>query len=802
MNKSMINFAPIILKGCSPEPLISYLKALGIFRVISDQMEPDIRACWKDNSFVLHSRHTANEITDFFLEKYSPTPIVSPWNGGSGFYEGDQDKGIQSIRNSSSDRLEDYRVTINAIFQWQLLPPRDQTVKDIIEWFENKAADAIGKQKDSFLKTVRKIRNALDRSKQYLPEDTLLEMTVEVLKSEKGTLTPVVARTALAGFISATKKARTEIKKSIRKENKDLIIMACRDRLNDRVVEWLDAVAVINNEGKTILSPILGTGGIEGHLEYSTTFMSMVSDLFINPIHGDTKELLSNSLFGTTTSKFKIYSIGQYDPGRAGGFNQGTGVEHKAIPINPWDFVLAMEGCLVWASSLNRRKGISSSRLASIPFTVRAQGIGYGSSSEKDDEKAKAEIWAPLWERPATYREFRKFIGEGRADVGRHQATNTIEFAEAIASLGVDRGVNEFVRYSLIERRGQSNIALPAGRFRVQERKESDLARELKKPLYSLDRFLRSIPAGPPASYSSCRREIDRAIYSLLLNGGTSRVKKLLVTIGRMEKILALRDPNKEPALNQPLTGLSTRWLDAADDGSIELRIAASVASIVGTGGVGPLRSNLIPVDPGSPSKWAATGNQVAWSGSSLCNKLAGVLGKRMLVANQNNCESNPTFGLVSLHPGDVMSLLEGLVDEQEVEDLLFGLTWVRWKRDKILNNIYLRWSTPVQPVCISRAWAILKLIFWPEPIIDPNTRKKIILRPEPGLLPLLRAGRIEEAVSLARHRLFVSGLKPTMSTFNFSFPYPGNRLAASLLIPVRSLQSFSYLVLTKEKTT
>jgi CRISPR-associated protein Csx17 len=173
-----------------------------------------------------------------------------------------------------------------------------------------------------------------------------------------------------------------------------------------------------------------------------------------------------------------------------------------------------------------------------------------------------------------------------------------------------------------------------------------------------------------------------------------------------------------------------------------------------------------------------------------------------MLVANQNNCESNPTFGLVSLHPGDVMSLLEGLVDEQEVEDLLFGLTWVRWQRDKILNNIYLRWSTPVQPVCISRAWAILKLIFWPEPIIDPNTRKKIILRPEPGLLPLLRAGRIEEAVSLARHRLFVSGLKPTMSTFNFSFPYPGNRLAASLLIPVRSLQSFSYLVLTKEKTT
>ncbi len=36
----------IPLKGCTPEPLMNYLKALGIFRLVAEQADPDARVSW------------------------------------------------------------------------------------------------------------------------------------------------------------------------------------------------------------------------------------------------------------------------------------------------------------------------------------------------------------------------------------------------------------------------------------------------------------------------------------------------------------------------------------------------------------------------------------------------------------------------------------------------------------------------------------------------------------------------------------------------------------------------------------
>ena len=41
------------LTGCSPEPLMSYLKALGIFRLVAEQKDKDARAWWQNDSFCL-----------------------------------------------------------------------------------------------------------------------------------------------------------------------------------------------------------------------------------------------------------------------------------------------------------------------------------------------------------------------------------------------------------------------------------------------------------------------------------------------------------------------------------------------------------------------------------------------------------------------------------------------------------------------------------------------------------------------------------------------------------------------------
>ena len=94
------------LRGCSPDPLMSYLKALGVFRLVSEQMDPDLRAWWQNDTFYLHSELDRDALTDFFLNKYRPTPIVSPWNGGSGFYPKDNSKAMETILEVESPRFQ------------------------------------------------------------------------------------------------------------------------------------------------------------------------------------------------------------------------------------------------------------------------------------------------------------------------------------------------------------------------------------------------------------------------------------------------------------------------------------------------------------------------------------------------------------------------------------------------------------------------------------------------------------------------------------------------------------------------
>ena len=76
----------ILLKGCAPEPLIHYLKALGVFRLVAEQLDSQVRGAWRGDVFVLETAKPADELVTFFLGEYRPTPIIAPWNAGSGFH--------------------------------------------------------------------------------------------------------------------------------------------------------------------------------------------------------------------------------------------------------------------------------------------------------------------------------------------------------------------------------------------------------------------------------------------------------------------------------------------------------------------------------------------------------------------------------------------------------------------------------------------------------------------------------------------------------------------------------------------
>lgn len=766
----------VVLEGCTVEPMAGYLKALAVLRLVSEQADSSARGWWRGNTFCLESKSDEAGLVRFFLDEYRPTPIVAPWNGSSGFSEGDPQEGMVAILGSESPRFSEYRRTVREIRSWPEIGSGERTVAELITDVQG-AADQLrpGKARSALLKLISDFElkvSALDRK-------WLLSLTTSQIEQ---------SAKAVYGFV---KKLRTAAKKQHRVGGKDEIVRACRNRLGDTAVDWLDSAVVLRTANKPDHPPILGTGGNEGNLEYTHSFMERASELLLGKKAG-LERLLRNSLFSECSDQLSPAAMGQLDPGRAGGYNQGPGIEKENFPTNDWDFVLAMEGAVGWASGVGRRQGVTSRGALCSPFTVRSRAVGYGSAKEKDEDASRAEVWMPVWVRPCCFEELRTLLREGRVEWSGKPAGNAMEFAEAVASLGTDRGIDSFQRYSMIKRRGDSYLALPLGRVPVRERRDVDLLQELDRLLYRIDSFKRRFKSNVSAQFESRRRQIDSSIYDFVLRGGTERMQNILAALGRMERYFATRDLKLDPKLDSPLSGLSVRWLTAANDGSVDFRIAAAVASIAAAGEVGSLRANLAPVDPKKPWCWVEGSGQTAWRGNSLPERMLTLLKRRLMDAGRLQCESLPLWSPLRVAPEDVAAFLanDG-IDESRIEDLMFGCTLIDTGQiDREAGDSFAHTHSNTNEMIIPRSYALLKHLFHP--------KKQWKIRPEPAILSLLAAGRTREACEIAQRRLRVSGFRPVNSTFPDA--PEGIRLAASLLIPIHSMEGLSRLVLHEQE--
>lgn len=76
------------LDGCAPMPLAHYLKALGVLRLVAEQLDAQARGWWDGERFRLATSANEDELLRFFLQTYAPTPMINPWGARSGFYAG------------------------------------------------------------------------------------------------------------------------------------------------------------------------------------------------------------------------------------------------------------------------------------------------------------------------------------------------------------------------------------------------------------------------------------------------------------------------------------------------------------------------------------------------------------------------------------------------------------------------------------------------------------------------------------------------------------------------------------------
>ena len=697
----------ILLQGCTPEPLASYLKALGILRLIVEQKQDrKAKGYWQNDTFILTTSLSQDDLEKFFLYQYEPTPLVAPWNGSTGFYPKDNKKTIEAIKSAEAPRLQVYRTTV----------------------------EIAQRQVDDLKLTVQ-------------PKE---------------------------------------------KEEKRRLLERLRNKLPDEAVKWLDTCALVTSEDLKF-PPLTGTGGNDGNFEFSRTFIQQLQNL----IDFQTGEplpaaipLLKAALFDQTLPRLSFSGkIGQFNPIAAGGANAAPGYDGDSR-VNPWDYVLMLEGIMLFTAGATRRYEQAETGDFAYPFTVRPANVGYGTASEGDE--ARAELWIPLWTSPVGLKELQVLFGEGRAKVGSRQAKDGVDFARAISSLGVDRGIKEFVRYSFQLRNGLSYFAIPLGRFQPKQNPQVDRLAEIDQWLLNFKRTAQDTNA--PASVKQAHRRLETTILNL--SQGKSDLLDLLIALGEVESALDRSLRFTQEKFLRPLPLLNSDWLQDCDDQSPEFRLGLALA------GCG-LRQRLVRVrsKPGSRfPEWVENDDGVTtWQQGSLVKNLIALL-KREEIESQkrdkqqereaeadtkpdaeNQKRSPPKLPVAQLN--DVMAWIDGIVDDQRVEAIARGLCLVK-------SGYTPQPDDKLPPISIT--YALVKLVHQrlipgvPLQSSEQTTLTNNLVLPRvPALLGKLSAGDCRAATNLAIRRLRASGLESAIAEGIYEPSDRTLRIAAALAFPI-----------------
>jgi len=706
-----------LLAGCNPSPLIHYLKALGIMRLIANQFDPAVRGAWATDGFIIQTCKSKEEILDFFLNHYNPTPILSPWNGSSGFYPNDKKPKelLDTLCSLESDRLQNYRQTIEA---------------------------------------ARNIVN------HYLEIESL----------------------------------------DPKKDTKPAMLRAFRRVFPDAAVEWLDTAYVLGPE-KPEYPPLVGSGGNDGRFDFTVNFVSRLLETLPEFLQTDKKAAikikvssmqLEYSLFGIGSPPLEKAGVGQFHPAGAGGANTSEGASGESF-VNPWDYILAIEGTLVLSSAAVRQLLAGARNKAAFPFTVSNSNVGYGTAAE--GEKIRAEIWLPVWSRLSSYAEASHIFREGRVQFSerRKSIRSGFDFARAVAELGTDRGIDAFQRYAFIERNGQANFATPLGLFQVKERPLASLIHQADN---WLDTFSRETAGDrtPPRLVKTVR-QVEESIFRLCEGGTVDQLREVLVNLGAAEFELSRSQKFRQDRPLNPLQGLKLTWLNNCDDGSPEFNIAAALASIRATTPEDPLRKNIEPVKFGNKGmEWGDGSKAAVWGTGTLANNLASILHRRSIDARSTGLAHPVISGSRFANLEDIETYLNSATDDERLEKLLLGLILIDWPTGTLKMPLQRK---PAVPPTLPRAYALLKLLFLPDGKLPLANDTEVVIRHEPSIIPLLRANRIQEALGIAYQRLQSSGLIPAARDFYYA-DSEGTRLASALLIPLApgSVQSLASLVL------
>lgn len=862
------------LAGLKPDALATYLAALGVLRLLSEQKDANVRAFWRNEHFVLVSELDWEAVERYFLEDYAPTPILAPWNMESGFFslkptdvgadeidasdgvenaddvlphddeqteeEGDEtdqavgDPFLGRFAGSSVQRLASFRRAIEIALAAipSELRSAEEAARRAHDEMKKMSAEERAKYKDALRelaaegRVVAELKAGVEAKKAAVKgvargarERGALEQAQERFKNalEQQKAVKKKAQELEKELKRAEKRAKEDkqLKKHIAdakarfKENqgatKDRLIANLRASWGAEGQQWVDAAIALDEKGEAGFTALFGSGGNDGRMEYTKNFRYHLYELFdvsTGAPRGHTVARLMAAIFGTPTSLLVDRAVGQFFPGRAGGTNMGAGFSGDAA-VNPWEFVLMLEGAVALVAGMSRRGDVERARVSS-PFWVEGAPAGFGSASEREGSP-RGEQWLPLWSQPLCYDELVELIREGRAQVGTRQATRAADLVRATARLGLSRGIDSLQRFAYLQRNGQSNLAVSTGRFRVASRSQQALLDDVAPWIERLAWQAREKNA--PNSLGVIARRTQDALFTVCRQKATATMwRDLLVTLGDAEQVL-LR-AGKNPA-RRPLPGLGVAWVVAVDDATQEgrtaLRLALALASqhrpreSGGAPFTGSVRRHFLPLHdgdgPASRFKLDDKGRvrrdpERVCVGRDLVTDAVALVERRLFWARCSSVRRAraPRLPLEAVSGceatlAEIGAWVRGEVSDDAVLRLvrpLLAMKWDEFEAGRVPRPLLQGAPDPLQ--------MLFRLVHLPfaVPVRGSNagSTTEVSIRLDPQPLRRLAAGDLDGALKVAIRRLDASGLRPV---FRRGVATPGlaRRLAASLAFPI-----------------
>ena len=779
------------LNGCSPAPLANYLKALGLLRLVSEQADANVRGWWQDEHFCLVTTSSQGQLEAFFLNDYQPTPLLSPWNRGSGLLQ-KGDAVLSPIEKSTASRFEVLRSGLRAARQLtDELSTADAIIRAIKDRTKSNTSYQSVQQRQ-LLKSSDTFKSQLADLKARLEAEETPDCERSQIETEMAEVRALVAdedqsptkqEAARLKQTNGYKRVLAAAEKRFR-SLKGSLIPNCRLQFRGPHARWLQAAVVLAEDGSPMWPSLLGTGGNDGRLDFTNNFIQRLATLFdlqskTGGPSANAHLLLSEALWGQPTGSLGSGAIGQYLPSGVGGANSTTGADGTGL-VNPWDFVLMMEGTILFSCRATRRLDPVTCAHASAPFAVRSHAAGYAS---RGAEKAtRGEQWMPVWSAPATAPEIESLLGEARVQLKRQTAYRPVDVARAISRLGVARGIDAFTRFGYLERNGQANLAVPLGRIQVRHHPRAHLLDDIAPWMDRLQR-LASDSHAPARLIHTEKQLTDSVMAALTHDYSVRRWQAILRAAVAVEAIQASGTAFEAG----PIPPLRPEWIAAGSDDSAEFRLALAFGSAAaGYSREGKpydhIRAHWLPLERAgrrfqTSDNRLAHDTRVVMKGRDLCADCCKVVERRLVEAARESRRRLPLVAApgCSASLNDVAMFIAGGLDQRKLHDLARAFMAVQWQE--------LRPEQRPQPGrdddLPGEAWLAVRLACLPWQLSSEHD-----IPAEANMIRRLLSGDGTGAVSVALRRLRATGIRPPLQA-SITSSQTARLWAAALAFPI-----------------